>query len=480
MINLNLFYALPEIFILAVTLVILLVDAFSKTGRGVTLLTLIALVGAFILQGFCFRGKSEEAFNGMFILDTLAQGMKFITYITSMVIVVYIRSYLVDKKIALGQFYAIFLFAILGMLTMISANNMLILYVGLELLSLALYGLIAMNTHNVRATEAAMKFFILGALASGILLYGISFIYGATGGKLQLNEVFETIQQMFANGYSTMMLIFGIVFLVAGLAFKLGLVPFHMWIPDVYEGSQMPVVTIIATVTKIAALTFTIRFLIGGLVLASPSWSTMLEFLGILSLFVGNIVAIAQTNIKRMLGYSTISHMGFVAFGLMCVTVEGVSATIFYTIAYVITTLLAFGILTVLSYGNYECQSIDDLKGLSRTHPVYAGLMLAAMLSLAGIPPFIGFYAKFKILTAMVYTEHTAIAIYAVIMSLIGAFYYLRVIKVMYFDDKQNELTMPTIGLFHRSLLLANGFAIIAFGIFPNILMLFSLGLIGG
>ena len=480
MTNINVFAAIPEIFLAAMIVFILLVDAFiHESKKSVnTLLTVVALVGAFILQVAVYApGKIQVAFNNMFILDSMAQGMKLFTYIISIVTVIYVKQYINDKKMLKGEFYAIFLFSVLGMLVMISANNMLILYVGLELLSLALYGLIALNRDSLKATEAAMKFFILGALASGLLLYGISFIYGATG-ELQLEAVFKAIYA--SGGQNIGLLVFGLVFLVAGLVFKLGLVPFHMWVPDVYEGSPMAVVTIIGSVTKIASVVFVIRFLIGGLVLLSPQWTVMLAMLAFLSLFVGNIVAIAQTNIKRLMGYSTVAHMGFVAFGLMTVTVNGISAVMFYTVVYVITALAGFGVLTILSRDGFECEKIEDLKGLSKTHPVYAGIMLLVMFSLAGIPPLAGFYAKFKILEALIEVGYVRSAIFAVIMSLIGAFYYLRVVKVMYFEDKCSDIRPSDATLLTRSVLVLNGLAILVIGILPSGLMAYCTRLITG
>lgn len=479
--NINLFAAIPEIFMVAMIVFILLVEAFSpddKKGR-VTVLSIIALAITFILQIFIYKaGAIQLAFNNMFILDSMAQGMKLITYIIGIVTVLYVKQYIHDTKMLKGEFYAIFLFAILGMQVMISANNMLILYVGLELLSLALYGMIALRREEVKATEAAMKFFILGALASGLLLYGISFVYGATG-QLQLEDVFKAMYQN--AGVNAGLMVFGLVFIVAGLVFKLGLVPFHMWVPDVYEGSPMAVVTVIGSVTKIASVVFIIRFLIGGLVLLSPQWTVMLAFLAFLSVFLGNIVAIAQTNIKRLLGYSTVAHMGFVAFGLMTVSINGISSVMFYTVVYAITALAGFGVLTLLSREDFECEKIDDLRGLSRTHPVYAGILLLVMFSLAGIPPLAGFYAKFQILQALVAAGYVRSAIFAVIMSLIGAFYYLRVVKVMYFDDAtSNDAVIADTCLLTRSVLVLNGALLVVIGVLPSAMINFCTHLITG
>ncbi|MBX9598276.1 MAG: NADH-quinone oxidoreductase subunit NuoN [Burkholderiales bacterium] len=476
----NLIPVLPELFMAFMIIVLLLADAFtSESQKGVNLvLTMVALIGCFALQKYVDHGVTELTFNNMFILDNLAMGTKMFTYLFSFVAVLYIKRYVSDKKYQSGEFYAIFLFSVLGMMVMISADNMLILYVGLELFSLALYGLIALYRDNVRATEAAMKYFILGALASGILLYGISFVYGATGGHLQLEDVLRAMLSLGDN--NTGLMTFGLVFIVAGLVFKLGLVPFHMWVPDVYEGSPLAVATIIGSLTKIAAVVFVIRFLIGGLVLLNPAWSIMLLILACLSLFFGNVIAIAQTNIKRMLGYSTVAHMGFVALGLVTVSVDGVSATIFYVVTYSLTALAGFGILTMLSKGDFECQSLDDLKGLSKTHPVMAALVMLVMFSMAGIPPLVGFYAKFKILAALLAAGYVGVAVFAVIMSLIGAFYYIRVVKVMYFEEPVKTLEMADVCVFSRSVLLVNVALLIIIGVLPSALMMYCNALVSG
>ncbi len=476
----NLIPVLPELFMAFMIIVLLLADAFtSESQKGINLvLTMVTLVGCFVLQKYVDHGVTELTFNNMFILDNLAMGTKMFTYLFSFVAVLYIKRYVSDKKYQSGEFYAIFLFSVLGMMVMISADNMLTLYVGLELFSLALYGLIALYRDNVRATEAAMKYFILGALASGILLYGISFVYGATGGHLQLEDVLRSMLTL--GDTNAGLMTFGLVFIVAGLVFKLGLVPFHMWVPDVYEGSPLAVATIIGSLTKIAAVVFVIRFLIGGLVLLNPAWSVMLLILACLSLFFGNVIAIAQTNIKRMLGYSTVAHMGFVALGLVTVSVDGVSATIFYVVTYSLTALAGFGILTMLSKGDFECQNLEDLKGLSKTHPVMAALVMLVMFSMAGIPPLVGFYAKFKILAALLAAGYVGVAVFAVIMSLIGAFYYIRVVKVMYFDEPVKTLEMADVCVLSRSVLLVNVALLVIIGVLPSALMMYCNALVSG
>lgn len=470
--NFNLIPALPEIFLTMMVIVLLLTDAFFKSSRIIKILTLFSLFSVLVLQIISF-GLSPNSiiFNNMFILDKLAQATKIITYLVSIVIVFYIERYVQDKKINKPEYYAIFLFALFGMQIMISANHMLILYVGLELMSLALYSLVAINRDDISSTEAAMKFFILGSLASGLLLFGISFIYGSTGGYLQLQDIFKVIYTHNIINYS--LLVLGLVFVIAGVAFKLGLVPFHMWLPDVYEGSSLATTLIIASVTKIASIVLILRLLLMGLSPLNSYWTIMLEILAVLSLFIGNVIAISQTNIKRMLGYSAISHMGFIALGIMTLTGISIAATIFYTIVYVITNLLVFGVLIFLSHSNYECQVIDDLRGLNKSHPIYAGIILLSMFSLAGIPPLVGFYTKLNIILALVETNHIFLAIYSVLMSLIGAFYYLRIVKVMYFDDVNIDLQIANVSLGAKIILIINVLLILLIGLNPSSIISF-------
>ncbi len=465
----NLFPVLPELFMAFMIVVVLLVDAFCSKKCVTTFLTLLTLSVCFGLQLFIDVGTTQYTFNNMFILDNLATGAKLFVYVLSFLTVIYIKRYLRDKDMLIGEFYAIFLFAVLGMMVMISADNMLILYVGLELLSLALYGLIALQRDCVKATESAMKFFILGALASGILLYGISLIYGASGGYLQL----EFILQAMMHSPNDPLMLFGLAFIVAGLAFKLGLVPFHMWIPDVYEGAPLAVGTVVASLTKIAAVVFMIRFLVNGMVVAGLFWSLMLLLLAVLSLFFGNVIAIAQTNIKRMLGYSTVAHMGFVALGLITLNVDGLTSTLFYVLTYSLTTLAAFGILTLLSKDGFECETLDDLKGLAKSQPVYAFLFMLVMFSMAGIPPLVGFYAKFRIIVSLVNSGFIGVSVFAVIMSLIGAFYYIRVVKIMYFDEPVKEMQPAQVCILTKGLLLANVALLLLIGILPTSMILY-------
>ena len=458
----------PEIFMVLMILIILMVDVFIKNNCIAPWLSLLTLFIVTILQILIYPHTTVTILNGMFVLTTLAEVMKLFIYILSIITIIYIKQYLRDQKILQAEFYVIFLFTVLGMQVIISANNILVLYMGLELLSLSLIGLVALNRDSLKSTEAAMKYFILSALASGILLYGISFIYGATS-ELQLDKIMsDMLINPSTNG---VMLVFGTVFIVSGLAFKLGLVPFHTWVPDVYEGATLPVVTIIGSVTKIAAIIFVVRLLVTGLVQLGHTWAVMLEVLAILSLIVGNIVAIAQTNIKRMLGYSAIAHMAFIAFGFMTLTLDGFSAVIFYIITYAITTLAGFGVLLFLSHNGHECETLDDLSGLNTVHPIYAGILLLVMFSLAGIPPFVGFYAKFIILQALIEVGYLKLAIFAVVLSLIGAFYYLRIVKIMYFNQQDSLLQASNVHIVTRVILCCNGGLILLLGLMPNQLL---------
>jgi NADH-quinone oxidoreductase subunit N len=395
-----------------------------------------------------------------------------------MVTLVYGRPYAADRDMLRGgELFSLAMLAYLGMSIMISGNNFLVIYLGLELLTLSSYALVALRRDNAAATEAAMKYFVLGAMASGFLLYGLSMLYGATG-SLDVNTVFKAV----ASGQiKHQVLVFGLVFVVAGLAFKLGVVPFHMWIPDVYHGAPTAVTLLVAGAPKLAAFAIVIRLLVEGLLPLAFDWQQMLGVLAIASLLVGNLAAIAQTNLKRMLAFSTIAQMGFVLLGLMAGVVNGnalsaanaYSAAMFYVVTYVLTTLATFGVIMLLAREGFESEEITDFAGLNQRSPLYAGVMAVCMFSLAGIPPLVGFYAKLAVLQALVSAgdvAHIALAVFAVVMSLIGAFYYLRVIKVMYFD---NPTTVePVIApLDVRAVLSMNGALVLILGIVPGGLM---------
>jgi NADH-quinone oxidoreductase subunit N len=364
----------------------------------------------------------------------------------------------------------------LGMMVMISASHFLTIYLGLEMLSLSLYAMVAMNRDSVQSTEASMKYFVLGALASGLLLYGMSMIYGATGSL----EISRVAGALYMNAANKTILVFGLVFLVAGLAFKLGVVPFHMWVPDVYHGSPTAVTMLIGSAPKLAAFAISIRMLVNGLLPLAQDWQQMLLIMSILSMAIGNLAAIAQTNIKRMLAYSAISHMGFMLLGLTSGVVGGdvgfaynaYTSAMFYVVAYVMTSLAAFGVVLLLSRAGFEADNLDDFKGLNKRSPWFAAVMMIVMFSMAGIPFFVGFFAKFSVLLAVVAAGYVWLAVVAVVLSLIGAFYYLRVVKVMYFDAPSDETPIEApAGM--RFLLSANGLAIALFGLFPQTLMVF-------
>ncbi|MCL4470992.1 MAG: NADH-quinone oxidoreductase subunit NuoN [Sulfuricella sp.] len=464
----NLMPALPEIFVLTMASLILVVDLFlSGKNRFISyVLTQLTLLGAAWITVSTGSLEVTHTFSGMFVDDVMADVLKMMTYITVSVMLVYSRGYLQLRNLFQGEFFVLLLFAMLGMMVMISASHFLTLYLGLELLSLALYAMVALQRDSSPATEAAMKYFILGALASGLLLYGMSMIYGATG-SLDLGNIAAAIQQ--GTGSRTV-LIFGLVFIVAGLAFKLGAVPFHMWVPDVYQGSPTAVTLFIGSAPKIAAFAFIMRLLVEGLPGMMHDWQGMLIVMAVLSMAIGNITAIAQTNIKRMLAYSTISHMGFLLLGFISGSLNGYSASMFYVLAYVLMNLGSFGMILLLSRQGFEAENIDDFKGLNQRKPWYAFLMLLVMFSMAGVPPTVGFYAKLSVLQAALQAGFLWVVVFAVLMSVIGAYYYLRIVKVMYFDAPQDQTPIaaqPDISM----LLSVNGMAVLALGILPQPLM---------
>lgn len=463
----NLTPALPEIFVLTMASVVLMADLFSGKNRFVAyMLTQVTLLGAAWLTVSTSGGEIVHTFNGMFVDDVMSDVLKLMTYIAVSAMLVYSRSYMQLRGLFRGEFFALVLFAMLGMMVMISANHFLTLYMGLEILSLCLYSLVALQRNSAQATEAAMKYFVLGALASGLLLYGMSMIYGATG-NLQLDKV--AIAILHGEGNSTI-LTFGLVFLVAGLAFKLGVVPFHMWIPDVYQGAPTSVTMFIGSAPKIAAFAFVLRLLVEGLPNLVQDWQGMLIILALLSMAIGNITAIAQTNLKRMLAYSTISHMGFLLLGVLSGNNGGYGASMFYVLVYVMMSLGAFGMIMLLSRQGFEAENLDDFKGLNQRSPWHAFVMLLLMFSMAGVPPTVGFYAKLSVLNAALSAGFVWLTVAAVLFSVIGAFYYLRIIKLMYFDAPQDDnriQAQPDMNL----LLSMNGLGVLALGILPQPLM---------
>ncbi len=461
----NLIPAIPEIFLLAAASIILIIDSFlSQKNRVVTFaLTQLAILGCACATLITFRSGITYTFNGMFVDDLLSDLIKFILYLATALTLVYSRKYLIARGMYRGEFFVLTLFAMLGMMVMVSANSLLTLYLGLELLSLCLYALVALQRDSRVATEASMKYFVLGALASGVLLYGMSMIYGATG-SLELGKIATAIA---TNQVDRMVLVFGLVFLVTGICFKFGIAPFHMWVPDVYHGAPTAVTLIISTTPKLAMFGFTMRLLVEALHGLVLDWQGMLIVLAVLSMAIGNITAIAQTNLKRMLAYSSISHMGFLLLGILSGDINGYSSALFYIVVYAVMSLGTFGMIIVLSREGFEAENLNDFKGLNTRNPWYAFIMLMLMFSLAGIPPMVGFYAKLSVLQAVLSAGYIWLTVTAVIFSLIGAFYYLRVVKLMYFDAPEDNtpLRAPLDVCFLMSL---NGLAVLGFGIMPG------------
>jgi len=478
--NMNWLAVYPEILLLTMACVVALVDLWvtdpaRRPTYWLTQLTLF-VVGAIHLVYFN-DGRTVYAMQDMVVADPMGHLLAFFACVAVMVSLVYARPYAESRELLKGELFTLSLFSLLGIFVMLSANNFLVIYLGLELMSLSLYALVALRRDHPVSTEAAMKYFVLGALASGFLLYGLSMMYGATG-SLSIPQVFDVISTGVPN---KSVLIFGVVFVVAGLAFKLGAAPFHMWVPDVYQGSPTAVTLLIAAAPKLAAFAITVRLLVEGMIGLAVDWQQMLIVMAIVSLLIGNLAAIAQTNLKRMLAYSTIAQMGFMLLGLASGVVNGntlsaanaYSSAMFYTVTYVMTTLGTFGMILLLSRQGHEAEEIKDLAGLAKRSPWYATVMAIFMFSLAGVPPTAGFYAKLAILQALVSTNvdgYLLLALFAVVVSLVGAFYYLRVIKVMFFDEPSDHclLTAPTDVRLVMSL---NGAAVLIFGLLPGGLM---------
>jgi len=474
--------AYPEVVLLVMACVIAIIDLGVKTPLrtatyALTMLTLAVV--AWMQADLALGAQTTYGFENMVVSDAMGNWLKCFATIAVMVTMVYGRPYAAPRDMLRGgEFFTLSIFSLLGMFVMISGNNFLVIYMGLELLTLSCYGMVALRRDHVVATEAAMKYFVLGAMASGFLLYGMSMMYGATG-SLDVNAVFKAI----ASGKVIhQVLVFGLVFIVAGLAFKLGAVPFHMWIPDVYQGAPTAVTLMVGGAPKLAAFAITMRLLVEGMLPLALDWQQMLMVLAVGSLLIGNLAAIAQTNVKRMLAFSTISQIGFVLLGVMSGVVNGnalsfaanaYSSAMFYIITYVLTTLASFGVIMILSREGFESEEIADFAGLNARSPLYAGVMAVCLLSLAGIPPMVGFYAKLAVLQSLIASGESlylGLAIFAVAMSLIGAFYYLRLIKVMYFDEPitASGVVAP---LDVRVVLCANGALVLILGILPSGLM---------
>jgi NADH-quinone oxidoreductase subunit N len=462
--------AYPEIFLLGAASLVLVVDLFVKDeNRSVTYaLTIASLAGASVVTWMTVTGEPVYTFSGMFVGDLMSGVLKLIVYLAVIVVMVYSRPYLAARGMFRGEFFVLALFSTLGMMVMISANHLLTLYLGLELMTLALYAMVALQRDSAVSTEAAMKYFVLGALASGLLLYGMSMLYGATG-TLEITELAQLITE---GTVITPVLVFGLVFAVAGIGFKLGAVPFHMWVPDVYQGAPTAVTLFVSSAPKIAAFAFVMRLLAQALGAenVAAEWSQMLLVMAVASLVIGNVTAIVQTNLKRMLAYSTIAHMGFVLLGVLAGDENGYSAAMYYVVVYTIMNVGAFGMILLLSRSGFEADNLDDFRGLNQRSPWFAFMMLLLMFSMVGLPPTVGFYAKLAVLQALLGVGHVGVAVIAVLFSVVGAFYYLRIVKLMYFDPPQD--TAPIAPRRDVSFVMsANGLAVLALGIIPQPLM---------
>ena len=479
--NVNWMTAYPEIFLLVMACLITLVDLWVKSPKrdltyGLTMLTLGVVA---VMQAvYASTGETVYGFGHMVVSDAMGNWLKCFAALAVMTTLVYGRPYAADRKMLHGgELFILSMFSLLGMFVMISGNNFLVLYLGLELLTLSGYALVALRRDNSNATEAAMKYFVLGALASGFLLYGLSMMYGATG-SLDLTAVFQAT----ASGHiKHQVLVLGVVFVVCGIAFKLGAAPFHMWVPDVYQGAPTAVTLMIAGAPKLAAFALMMRLLVDGMLPMAIDWQQMLLVLAVLSLLIGNLSAIAQTNLKRMLAFSTIAQMGFVLIGMLAGVNNGntlsaanaYSSAMFYMISYVLTTLGVFGVILLLAREGFESEEISDLAGLNQRSPLFAGVMAVCLFSLAGVPPLVGFFAKLSVLQALIASEQISsllMAVFAVMMSLVGAFYYLRIIKVMYFDPPLTASTVSADN--HVKVVLAiNGGLVLVLGLLPGGLM---------
>ena len=472
----ELIFALPELFLLSAISIILIFDLFaSERLKPLTYyLTQLALIITGWLA-FDLIGESATIFSGTFVLDTMGSTFKVFIMGFAIIALVYTRHYLKAHELLRNEYFILALMSILGMMVMVSGHSLLTLYMGLEIMSLSLYALIASARDRSVAIEAALKYFVLGAIASGLLLYGMSMIYGITG-SLDIAQISNFARASTLASQQTLILNFGLVFLVIGVAFKLGAVPFHMWVPDVYQGSPTSVTMFLSTVPKIAAIALLIRLLIDGLGDLQHYWSDLLMIIAVLSIALGSLVALMQSNIKRMLAYSTISHIGFVLLGFVTGVVEGYGAAVFYILVYILMSLAAFGSIIVLNKNGFEADQISDYQGLSKHSPWFALIILVVMLSMAGVPPFIGFYSKLFILQQVIAEGYVILAVIAVVFAVISAYYYLQIIKTMYFDDADKEITVSA-PLDMRVVLSINGILILLVGLMPSFWMSLSVSL---
>jgi len=455
---------LPEFYLVAVACLLLLLDAFMKPEQRGTL-HWIAVVVLVVTGYMVVAGQPDvtvTAFGGMFVRDQVSEILKVFALLSTLLVFIYARPYLVERKQFVGEFYTLMLFAVIGVMLLVSAGNLVMVYLGLELLTLSSYALVALNRDSPLSSEAAIKYFVLGALSSGMLLYGMSMVYGATG-SLELAQLHVAVTQ------SAMphLLVFGLIFMLVGIAFKLGAAPFHMWIPDVYQGASTPVTTFIASTSKLAAFGMAWRLLETGMGGLSQHWQPMLAAIAVLSMAIGNLVAIVQTNLKRMLAYSTISHMGYLLVGLVSAGPEGYSAAMFYAISYALMSTVSFGVILALARAGFECEEIADLKGLNQRSPWFAALMALALFSLAGVPPLFGFYAKYLVLQAAIDAHMLWLAIVGAVFAIIGLYYSLHVVKVMYFDKpEEGGADQPQADASLRVVLSINALALLVLGVY--------------
>jgi len=466
--NAGLGLAAPEIFLGSAACAILMLDLLLTDAqrRWTGVLAVISLLVTAIMAAVQPVPVRVVALGGLFELDRMAQVLKVVTLLTVAVVFVYSTEYLQRRAILKGEYYVLGLFATLGAMVLISAGSLITLYLGLELMSLCLYAMVAFDRDSGIAAESAIKYFVLGSMASGTLLYGMSIVYGVTG-SLELGAIAGAVH----NGLSDNIgLLFGISFLIVGVGFKFGAVPFHMWIPDVYEGSPTCVTVFIGTASKLAAFALAMRLLPEALAGSAPDWSQMLVVLAVLSMAIGNIVAIAQSNLKRMLAYSTISHVGYILLGILSGTAQGYQAAMFYMISYVIVAAGAFGMILLLARQGFEADKIVDFRGLNARSPWFAGMMAILMFSLAGLPPFVGFWAKLGVIQAVLNVSYTWLAVVAVLFSVVGAFFYLRIVKLMYFDEPTDSELIGGSTLV-RTVLSANALLVFALGVVPGALI---------
>ncbi len=459
--------AAPEVTLLGVACVVLLLDLFiAESRRGLVFaatLAGLALTAYVTLTCVPVDGRTV-GLGGLYVADGVGMVLKVVAIITLMAVLVYSKGYLASRGLLQGEYFVLSLFVLLGVMVMASASSLLSMYMGIEIMALSAYGLVAINRDNPVSAESAMKYFVLGAIASGTLLYGISILYGVTG-SFDLGAVSSGLSREMYFGGRHIGLLFGLAFIVVGVAFKFGAVPFHQWVPDVYHGAPTSVTLLLGSAPKLASFALAWRVLVEGLGPLSAEWRDMLIVLAVLSMVLGNVVAIAQTNLKRMLAYSTVSHVGFILLGFAAATPEGYEAALHYSVVYVVMAAASFGMILLLARDGFEADRIDDFKGLAQRSPWFAWMMLLVMMSTAGVPPFIGFFAKLYVIQAVLDADLAWLAVVAVLASVVGAFYYLRVVKVMFFDEPADRAPALVAGPAFRIILSANALAVLALGV---------------